>query len=228
MIFLHRAKLLLLSQPKTGTTALESALAHRASIAVNNPPELKHISYRKFLKHLAPWIELQTGLKRVDYEVVSVMREPIDWLGSWYRYRTREQLKNPNAHRPANYTGDISFEQFILEVCKPKNEQQKFARVNSPCGVSLNGKESIGVDRVYPYEDMSGLYNLIAEKTGKPVDTKQMNVSPSMKLDLSDQAINKIREKLAFAFDLHASLNADGRIDDRFRKGDSDSDDDNG
>src|SRR6478735_1410055 len=92
MIFLYRAKLVILSQPKTGTTALDSALASRASLAVSGPPEMKHSGYRKFMRFVAPWIQAQTGLARKDYEIVSVMREPVDWLGSWYRYRTRERL----------------------------------------------------------------------------------------------------------------------------------------
>lgn len=223
MIFLYRAKLVILSQPKTGTTALDSALAPRASVAVNGPPELKHMSYRKFMKFIAPWIESQTGLARRDYDVVSVMREPVDWLGSWYRYRTREGLNNRGSKRAANYTGNVSFSQFVLGVCKPKREQPNYARINSPCSVALNGENSIGVDRIYPYEDLSGFYEMIEERSGKSVDTKQMNASPEMKLELSDEARAKIREKLAFAFDLHGLLRRDGEIDPRFRlKGDKD------
>ncbi|MDB5526297.1 MAG: gamma-glutamyl kinase [Rhizobium sp.] len=223
MIFLYRAKLLILSQPKTGTTALDNALAHRASIVVNSPPEMKHLAYRKFMKFVAPWIRAQTGLTRKQYEVVSVMREPIDWLGSWYRYRTRERLNNPDADRPGNYTGNVSFDQFILDVCKPKREQPSYAHINSPCSVALNGEDSVGIDRIFPYEDMSGLYELIEERTGKSVDTKQMNVSPEMKLEISDEARARIKEKLAFAFELHGSLRKDGFVDSRFRlKGNND------
>lgn len=220
MIFLYRAKLLILSQPKTGTTALDSALGPRASIAVNSPPEMKHTGYRKFMKFVAPWIQAQTGLARKNYEVVAVMREPIDWLGSWYRYRTREELSGGSGERAGNYTGNISFEQFVLDVCKPKGEQPSYARMNSPCGVALAGERSIGVDRLFPYEDMSGLYELIEARTGKSVETKKMNVSPAMPLELSEAAREKIAGKFAFAFDVHASLKKDGTVEPRFRRAD--------
>lgn len=217
MIFLYRARLVILSQPKTGTTALDNALAHRASIVINSPPELKHINYRKFRKFVVPLIRSQTGLKRADYEVVSVMREPIDWLGSWYRYRTRDALLDKKNSRSANYTGNISFDQFVQDVCKPKGEQPSYAKIGSPCAVALAGEGKIGIDRIFPYEDMSGLYELIAERTGKPVETKQLNVSPARELVISEETRAKAREKYAFAFELHASLRRDGVIDDRFR-----------
>ena len=57
MIFLYHARLVILSQPKTGTTALDNALAPRASIVVNNPPQLKHMQYRKFMRFVAPWTQ---------------------------------------------------------------------------------------------------------------------------------------------------------------------------
>lgn len=212
MIFLYQARLAILSQPKTGTTALDSALASRASIAVARPPDMKHINYRGFVKFVAPWIQAQTGLARKDYEIVSVMREPIDWLGSWYRFRTRERND-----RKGNYTGEISFDQFITDVAKPKGMRPFHARLGSPCGVALNGKESIGVDRIFPYEDLSGLYQLIEERTEEPVETTQMRVSPEMELTLSDEARAAIEKRLAFALRLHASLRRDGAIDPQFR-----------
>lgn len=219
MIFLYRAKLVILSQPKTGTTALDAALGSRASIAVNSPPELKHSGYRKFMKFVAPWIQAQTGMRRRQYEVVSVMREPIDWLGSWYRYRTREGLSQSRGDKAGNYTGNISFEQFVRDVAKPKGEQPSYARMNSPCGVALNGEGSLGVDRLFPYEDMSGLYQLIEERTGRPLEITKMNVSPEMPLELSDEAKGLIKDKFAFAFDVHGSLTRDGKLDPRFRRG---------
>ena len=226
MIFIYRARLVILSQPKTGTTALDNALAHRASVVINNPPEMKHINYKKFMKFMAPFIKAQTGLAREDYQVCSVMREPLDWLGSWYRYRTRDQLKKANHNRAQNYTGDVSFDAFLEEVLKPKGQKPSYAQVGSPCAVARKANGAIGCDYIFPYEDTSGLYALIEERTGKPVETKQMNVSPEMTLEVSDAIKAKIYAKYAFETDLHGSLRRDGQIDDRFRVALSEDDDD--
>lgn len=218
MIYLHQARLVILSQPKTGTTALDKAMAGRASIAVSHPPQIKHMQYPRFMKFIAPWIESQLGFRRSDYEVVSVMREPVDWLGSWYRYRRRDALKIGATKRSrSNYTGDVSFEDFVCEVLKPKRERLAFANLGNPCGVSMASNGCIGCDRVYPYEDLSGLYGLIQNRMGRSIELAKLNVSPAADMSLSDETRERLRAHWAFAFDLHASLNVDGKIDRRFK-----------
>lgn len=218
MIFLFHARLVILSQPKTGTTALDHALSPRASIAVNNPPSMKHIQYHKFMTFVAPWLQAQSGLAREQYDVVSVMREPIDWLGSWYRYRTREQLKEAGSKkRRGNYTGDVSFDAFVQEVLKPKSERASYAGLGSPCGVALRSDGGIGCDRIFPYEDLSGLHEMIQERTNRPVDLTLMNVSPDGDMTLAEETRARLMTKWQFAFDLHASLKRDGSIEPRFK-----------
>ena len=216
MLFLYRAKLVILSQPKTGTTALQRALGHRASIAVNSPPEMKHVSYRGFMKYHAPVIEAQCGLKRDDYLVVATMRAPRDWLGSWYRYRTRRALQDSDNPRSVNYTGGLTFDQFVSDVCKPDSEQPVYAQVKTPSWIALASHNCIGVDRLYPYEDMTELYELIHSRTGKPVEPARLNVSPEMPLSLSPDIDALLRRSFAFELDLHASLRRDGQVEHRF------------
>lgn len=217
MIFLHKARLVILSQPKTGTTALEAALSPRASISVSKPPELKHMSYRGFMKFVAPMIEAQTGLDRSDYDVVAVMREPVDWLGSWYRYRTRDELKKPGNPRAVNFTGNMSFDDFVRDVCQPAGQQPQHARIKTPSWVALAGDAEIGVDRLFPYEALENFFDYIADRTGKPLETKAANVSPKMDLVLTRDVLERLRQHFAFEFELHEALQADGRISPRFR-----------
>lgn len=217
MIFLHHARLVILSQPKTGTTALDNALVSRSSIAVSNPPQLKHIQYHKFMTFVAPWIEAQAGLARRDYEVVSVMREPVDWLGSWYRYRSRDALRDAGGKKKKGaYTGNVSFEEFVQEVLKPKRERRNFAHLGSPCGVALTAEGAIGCDRIFPYEDLSGLYEMIETRTKKPLEIAKLNISPQGDMTLSDETRAALKQAWSFAFDLHSSLTREGALDPRF------------
>jgi hypothetical protein len=226
MIFLHKARLVILSQPKTGTTALEAVLSPKASISVSKPPELKHMSYRGFMKFVAPLIEAQTGLDRSDYEVAAVMREPVDWLGSWYRYRTRDELKKPGNPRSVNFTGNMSFDDFIRDVCRPGAEQPQHARIKTPSWVALGGKETIGVDRLFPYEALDSFFDYIIDKTGKPIETKTANVSPKMDLSLTPDMLERLKQHFAFEFALHNTLGTDGTVAEQFRNGNSRSTDD--
>jgi len=217
MIFLHKAKLVILSQPKTGTTALEAALSARASIVANKPPELKHMSYRGFMKHVAPLIEAQSGLDRSDYEVIAVMREPVDWLGSWYRYRTRDELRKPGNPRAVNFTGDMRFDDFVRDVCRPAWEQPPHARIKTPSWVALSGTGTIGVDRLFSYEALDRLHDFITDRTGKPIETSTANVSPKMELTLEPETRERLKQHFAFEFDLYGTLADDGAVPVRFR-----------
>jgi hypothetical protein len=53
MLVFWKENLVLLAVPKTGSTALQGALAPRASMVFRDPPKLKHAPcyrYRRFLK----------------------------------------------------------------------------------------------------------------------------------------------------------------------------------
>ena len=84
MLVFSKAKLVFLSVPKTGSTAYQASLVPLAAIAVTTPPELKHAPVFRYNRFFRPMIERFIA---PDVDVLAVMREPISWLGSWYRYR---------------------------------------------------------------------------------------------------------------------------------------------
>lgn len=219
MIFIEPAKLVILSQPKTGTVALTQAIKKRdaGSVLFVHPPRLKHVRYDAFVTHVAPMLAEVGGVKREDYLVAAVMRDPLDWIGSWYRFRTRNFLKNANDARSALYTGDMSFETFVRDYCKPNATRPAHANVGSACQVAMAAPGVVGVDLLFPYEDLSGLHSLLQSRAGLVVETQQINVSPKLPMDLSDEARALLRETCAFEIDLHGSLRPDGQVAPRFR-----------
>ncbi|MFD1808984.1 hypothetical protein ACFSHQ_15300 [Gemmobacter lanyuensis] len=60
LVFWHQ-RLTMLATPKTGTTAIESALESMAHVAIQRPPQLKHASVRKYHRFIAPWLESVAG-----------------------------------------------------------------------------------------------------------------------------------------------------------------------
>jgi len=121
MLVFYKERLVLLSVPKTGTTALQTALKNRADIVVSDPPELKHAPVYRYNRFFRPMFD---KVCHTQMETVAVMREPISWLGSWYRYRRRPYM----AGKP-NSTHDISFDDFVRAYIK--GSQPGFANVGS-------------------------------------------------------------------------------------------------
>ncbi len=192
MLVFWAEKLVMLAVPKTGTTALQGALAPRASIVLRDPPVLKHSPVARYKRFLQPMFAQGGG--QADMETFALVRDPVDWLSSWYRYRHRDDLVgHPNSTR------DISFDDFVVEYCKGK--PAPFANVGSQGKFLTLGDKSVGVTHLYKYEAMPSALTFLCQRLSKDeITLKQKNVSPAMDVTLSANVEARLREKRAFEF----------------------------
>lgn len=192
MLVFVKEKLVILAVPKTGTTALSAALASRASLVLRSPPQLKHTTTRRYQRFLRPFLMQNTD---DTLEVMAMVRHPVDWLGSWYRYRTRDALVG---HQKS--TRGISFDDFVLEYCKGK--PAPFAAVGSQNRFVHASDGELGVDHLFQYEAQDQAIAFLTDRLGIAIDLPQRNVSPEMTLVLSPDVAAKLREKRAEEFDV--------------------------
>ena len=108
MQIFFKQNIAMLAVPKTGTTALESALRSKADIQFKG--RRKHMSAAAFDTYCAPFLKKAYGLTP---ERVAVMRDPLDHLRSWYKYRTRDALLG-NKKSSAGMT----FEAFVQDALR--------------------------------------------------------------------------------------------------------------
>lgn len=182
MLVFWQAKLVVLSVPKTGTTALEAALAGRAALVLRDPPGLKHMTLRRCRRFVLPLLEAGGG---GPFETVAVLREPVSWLGSWWRYRARDEIAGH-----ANSTRGRSFEDFVVAWCLPK--PPPWAAVGSQVGYA-RAPDGARADRLFRYEDLSRFTAFLAARLGAPVALPQVNVSPPGEAALSPEALAGLR-----------------------------------
>ena len=90
IIVFIKKKIFILSTPKTGTTSLQAALELHAFIMFRDPPGVKHINLGKYKRQIRKILE---NLSDGPFETFGIIRHPLDWMDSWYRYRQRDQLK---------------------------------------------------------------------------------------------------------------------------------------
>ena len=192
MLVFWKENLVLLAVPKTGSTALQGALAPRASMVFRDPPEIKHAPCYRYKRFLKPYFVQAGGQKP---ELMAIVRNPVDWLGSWYRYRTREELIGHE-----NCTRDISFDDFVLEYCKGQpapfanvGSQNKFLRINDG---------DIGAQHLFQYEQWDKVIAYLEDRLEFKITLKQKNVSQTMNLTLSAEVEEKLREKRAAEFEV--------------------------
>jgi hypothetical protein len=200
MLVFSKEKLVILSVPKTGTTAYQAALASRASLVVSGPPELKHAPVFRYNRYFRPMLE-----KFIDdkLDVMAVMREPISWLGSWYRYRRREFIKGqPNA------THDISFDEFIEAYMR--SDRPGFAKVGSQAKFLQPAGNGTAATHVFRYEDQAGILAFLEQRLETEITLPRRNVSPEMPLELAADIEARLREKCADEFALWQSIGSGG------------------
>jgi len=200
MLVFSKQKLVLLSVPKTGTTAFQAALAPHASMVITDPPELKHAPVFRYNRFFRPALEKFVG---VPLDVVAVMREPISWLGSWYRYRQRPAMAGH-----ANATGDMSFDSFVEGYIKGK--RPGFANVGSQAKFMEPQKNGTAVTHLFRYEDQEHLREFLSARLGVTFDTAVLNVSPRAALHLAPEIETRLRRKCAAEFALYDSIGPGG------------------
>lgn len=196
MMVFYKARLVLLSVPKTGTTALQDALRPYADMVIADPPELKHAPVYRYNRWIRPMFDKVCG---AELEVAAVMREPIAWLGSWYRFRQRPHLDG----KPASTKG-VSFDEFVRDYCR--GNRPAHANVGSQAKFLEAQPNGCKVDHLFRYDHLNELHGFLEDRLDLSFETQQKNVSPKMELTLSEKTETILRRKCAVEFDLYNSI----------------------
>ncbi|MCT4553677.1 MAG: sulfotransferase family 2 domain-containing protein [Pelagimonas sp.] len=192
MLVFWKQRLVFLAVPKTGTSAWETALAPHASMVITDPPELKHAPVYRYNRFIRPMHE-KMGADHMD--ILAVIREPIDWLGSWYRYRQRAFLEG----RPTSTRG-MSFDDFCQDYAK--GDRPPYANVGSQAKFVEPRPNGVQVTHLFKYENQAGLRDFLQERLEVPLETARENVSPRRVMGLSEQTEAKLRRKCAADFEI--------------------------
>ncbi|MDP3339677.1 hypothetical protein [Frigidibacter sp.] len=193
MLIFWKRHLVFLANTKTGSTSIEMALESLADVAVQRPPALKHTTAARFSGLLAPF--LGASAEGQSFETVALIREPLDWLGSWYRYRLRE-------HLPIG--GDGSFAAFVAGYLD--QPQAEFARVGSQSAFLTDAEGHIAVDHLFRYEDIDQLLEFLEDRLDCAITLPHLNVSPRAPMDLPADLTRRLNAQLAEDYALYEAV----------------------
>ena len=195
MLVFWEQRLAILATPKTGSTAIQAALESMATLAIQRPPVLKHTPVQRFHRFIGPYLETTSGQ---PFTVVALMREPRSWLGSWYRYRQRDDILDR-----AKSTLSISFDRFVNDWCD--DPQPAHAAVGSQAKF-LQPKGEKGVDHLFRYEEIEAFVHFLEDRLGHEIILPRLNVSPEANLDLSPETEARLRRAAARDYALYETL----------------------
>ena len=199
MLVFWERRLVFLATPKTGSTAIEAALDGLAAISILRPPEAKHTTAQRYRRFLGPYLRAAT---KAEFEVVALMREPLDWLASWYRFRSRDDI--PDAERA---TGAMSFDAFVRDYMRAPRpahadvgSQARFLTVPDGDGRAL------AVDRLFAYESIDDFVSFLEDRLDCEITLPRVNVSPEAPLEIDPATVAAHRAHAAADYGLWESL----------------------
>lgn len=194
MLVFWEQRLAFLATPKTGSTAIAAALESLAAVSIQRPPLLKHTTVHRYRRFIGPYLE---AASKDTFTLVALMREPMDWLGSWYRFRQREETDAGKS------TKGMSFDDFVQAWCS--DLRPDFADVGSQ-GKFLRPRQGQGVDRLFRYEEIGTFVHFLEDRLGCEITLPRLNVSPPGAMELSAGTEARLREVAAEDFALYATL----------------------
>lgn len=203
MLVFVDANIVLFAVPKTGSTAYHMALRGKADISLAHKANLKHMTARKYDRDFGPYLQKAHGLTP---ERVAVIRDPLEQLRSWYRYR-----QDPKRKGKENSASGLSFDEFVLAAIE--KTPPVFANVGSQFAFVTDPKGQIRIDHLFAYEKPAIFRQFLEQRLGRAIITQEKNVSPRAATPISAEVEEKLRAARAEDFALHAAIvGADGHL----------------
>lgn len=197
-----KQNLAILAVPKTGTTAYETALKRKADIVFRG--RRKHMSALIFDTQCAPFLE---ATYKLTPERVAVMRDPLEHLRSWFKYRTRDVLKDDKRS-----TQGMRFEDFVeLAINAPTTP---CANVGTQFRFLTNKQGVVPLHHIFAYEAQPVFLSFLSQRFGRPVELPEINTSPKIEAPLSAEMLAAFKAARKDDYALYNRvLAADGHLE---------------
>ncbi|MBN2631435.1 MAG: gamma-glutamyl kinase [Rhodobacteraceae bacterium] len=204
MLVLKKAKLVFLANPKTATQSLRAMLEPYAKATPDQTGD-KHINAQIYGRKWARRVAARIG---AEPETFAVMREPLDHLGSWYRYRQRDALRGHE-----NSTHGMTFAAFV--EARLSDDPPPFARIGRQdrfLGFLDSGPP---VTHIFDYAQLDLLIGFLSDRLGVAMRLPHRNASPAaapQALTLPEELAARLRALHAAEFALYDRVRQAGQL----------------
>lgn len=202
MLVFHTQNLVVFAIPKTGSTALEAALAPQASVVVRAPPAQRHMNWGVYSTTWEPVIRQALG---GTPEGFAVLREPVERLRSWYRYRSGPQFDGTDLS-----CAEVGFDGFV--DASLSDDPPPFARVGSQDKFVMSRAGEIQIHHLFDHAQMPLALDWLSARLGRKISLGRRNPSPDRPAPLEAGLLDRLRTARAREFDLHSRVASRGHL----------------
>lgn len=163
-------KFIFIANTKCASTSIEaSKIAKIADIRITDNNIKKHMPIRE-IHNRFDFIFEKYDFN--DFFKFGIIRDPIDWVVSWFNFRSRVGLKNPNHPNHKNYTGNMTFSEFWHAnkdkgFLSPQYHNFFFANKNKNLGVNYLVRQESFIEDIEPIKEILQLDSLGINKKNK-------------------------------------------------------------
>ena len=204
MLVLPKARLVFLATPKAASQAIRAMLAPHAETP-ETARQFPHMNAATYARRWAPFLAETLGFAP---ETCAVMREPMEQMQSWFRYRQREALIG---HQ--NSTHGITFAEFVeARLADPQPPFAAVGRQDRFLGFLDGGPP---VTHVFDYAQLDLLVAFLQGRLDASLSLESRNVSPLPAGDapeLPPALLQRFRTAHAAEFKLYERVAAKGYL----------------
>jgi hypothetical protein len=173
-------------------------------------PHADAIFYRPvFGKHftlpqIARRAKAMSGLDLGALFTFGIVREPLSWLHSWFRFRRREELKRVSSQWHSNLVPEeVRFPEFLEEACG--SNPRAFARIEHQSNYFRDTAGRVAVNYIAVYSDLHADCRRLSEFPPLSLlgglEKMRMNASPDQRSPSVKIAWPDLSQRMALAFE---------------------------
>ena len=152
------------------------------------------MTYENYQKFVLPLLK-NHGAE--NFTTVAIVREPIEWFSSWYRYNSKPKFKIRNF-----FTGNISFEEYANSYCI--QQDSKLFNFKKQSQIILNGQNKNLISHLFKYNAKNDkLVNFLEKKLERTIHLPHLNISPKILINLSEKTKKKLSNVLLDDYKLY-------------------------
>jgi len=160
-------KFVFVANTKTASTSVESALGPVSEVVLAETPEQKHMPLHAAIE-AHPEIFAQPGQWPRFFFKFGVMRDPLDWIDSWFRYRKSNRVESP-------LPPQMSFAEFWEQ--QDWNFRRADGRPYLQRDMFCGPQGKVLADVIIPYHRLPEMFALICDALGVAHALPRKNVS---------------------------------------------------
>ena len=193
-----KKRFVFIANSKTASTSIEHSLVGQAEIQRGGGPQRKHIYLRDALPEY-DFLFGRDGYGIESFFTFGVMRDPVSWIQSWYRYRCGNKVESP---LPAG----MSFGEFWALNDWNRTMLQGAPRLQSYFFTDKAGASI--VDYIIPYSQLADHFTTICEGLGikSPLQSKNVSKVKGREIAIAPELAEEMRTFYAEDYALMAQI----------------------